>query len=496
MIYIQVSYSEKGFTTADNVMKKITAFPIPARALVSAGLLALSPLAQALMTETRVADAPFADPARFARELPDLGSSSSGSDQALEKRIAQAMKSIGEASMNSDEDKSLSSEAGAWAFNHFRDEAAKRVENEGQQLLSPYGQANLSLLVDSNGNFDGSSAQLLTPWQDNYQYLTFSQLGVEQTDDGLVGNAGLGQRWLTGSWRLGYNAFVDELFTENQRRGSLGAEAWSHYLRFSANYYQPLSGWRQRSSTQEMRMARGYDITTQGYLPFYQQLGVSLSYERYLGDNVDLFNSGTQSSNPAAIKVGVSYTPVPLFTLTASHKTADSGETQDQLGLKMNYQIGVALSKQLSADNVAAARSLSGSRYDAVTRSNLPVMEFRQRKTLSVFLATPPWQVQPGETLPLKLQIRQANPLKAISWQGDTQALSLTPPANNVSPDGWSIIVPAWDSSPEATNEYHLSVTVEDSRQQRVTSNWITLKLTPPVTLQSSGADSFNLMAP
>ena len=86
MIYIQVSYSEKGLTTADNVMKKITTFPIPARALVTAGLLALSPLAQALMTETRVADAPFADPARFARELPDLGSSSTGSDQALEKR--------------------------------------------------------------------------------------------------------------------------------------------------------------------------------------------------------------------------------------------------------------------------------------------------------------------------------------------------------------------------------------------------------------------------
>jgi hypothetical protein len=451
--------------------------------------------AQALTTDTRVADAPFDDPARFSQSLPDLGSTASD-DSALEKRVAQAMKTIGEASMSSDDDQSLGSEAGQWAFNHFRDEAAKRAETEGQQLLSPYGRASMSLMVDMKGDFSGTSAQLVTPWADNYRYLTFSQLGVEQTDYGLVGNAGVGQRWVAGHWRVGYNAFVDQMFESNQQRGSLGAEAWGDYLRFSANYYQPLSGWRDQNSLTEMRMARGYDITSQGYLPFYRQLGVSLSYEQYLGDNVDLFNSGTQGSNPSAIELGVSYTPVPLFTVTASHKTADTGETQDQFGLKMNYQIGVALSKQLSADNVAAARSLSGSRYDTVNRNNSPVMEFRQSKTLSVFLATPPWQVQPGETLPLKLQIRHANAIKAISWQGDTQALSLTPPASNTDPQGWSIIIPAWDSSEGASNEYRLSVTLEDSKQQRVTSNWITLKLVAPVTLQGEQQNPYDLMAP
>ncbi|BCQ44771.1 hypothetical protein ERHA55_22980 [Erwinia rhapontici] len=243
-------------------------------------------------------------------------------------------------------------------------------------------------------------------------------------------------------------------------------------------------------------MARGYDITTQGYLPFYRQLGVSLSYEQYLGNHIDLFNSGNATANPTAVSLGVNYTPVPLFTLSASHKEGDGGESQDQFALKMNYRIGVALSQQLSASNVAAAKSLSGSRYDQVNRNNSPVMEFRQRKTLSVFLATPPWQVQPGETLALKLQVRNSNAIKAVSWQGDTQALSLTPPADNASPNGWSIIAPAWDSSEGASNEYHLSVTLEDSKQQRVTSNWITLKLAQPVTLQPADTGSFDLMSP
>ena len=144
----------------------------------------------------------------------------------------------------------------------------------------------------------------------------------------------------------------------------------------------------------------------------------------------------------------------------------------------------MALSQQLNPDNVAAARFARGSRYDLVTRSNTPVLEFRQRKTLSVFLATPPWQLNAGESLPLKLQIRSAHPISKVSWQGDTQALSLTPGADPNDPQGWSIIMPAWDASPEANNSYRLSVTLEDSKQNRVTSNWITLQVQPPVMLE------------
>lgn len=105
------------------------------------------------------------------------------------------------------------------------------------------------------------------------------------------------------------------------------------------------------------------------------------------------------------------------------------------------------LAKQLSAGEVAATRSLRGSRYDSPERDNLPVMEFRQRKTLSVYLATPPWDLKPGETVMLKLQIRSKHGIRQIHWLGDTQALSLTSPANGNSSDGWSVIMPAWDDS-------------------------------------------------
>lgn len=457
----------------------------------------LIPDVHAFQTENHVPAAPFEDPARFSameQQLPSLGIEDS-QENAFSTRLAQMAKSIGEAS-NSDSDASFGQQAGVWAFNHFRDEVADRLIDEGQSLLSPYGTAQLALQVDMDGNFVGSGGQLLTPWQDNYQYLTFSQLGVTQTDDGLVGNAGLGQRWVVGNWLLGYNALVDRQFDSGLQRASLGTEAWSDFLRLSANYYAPLGGWRNSSSSQQNRMARGYDITTQGYLPFYRQLGVSVTWEQYLGDEVDLFNNGSLEKNPVAVKVGVNYTPVPLLTFTASHKEGENGQSQDQLGMRVTWRPGVALSKQLSADNVAQTRSLRGSRYDLVERNTTPVLEFRQRKTLSVFLATPPWQLTAGETLTLKLQIRAANRITAISWQGDTQALSLTPPANNTDPHGWTIIIPQWDSTPGASNQYRLSVTLEDEKQQRVTSNWITLQVTPAMTLQSPATDRFDVMQP
>jgi len=465
--------------------------------LIAPVLLVTQPV-RALQTETRVSETPFDDPARYRQSLealPTLGSSAE-QDEEWSRKLASVAKSIGEAS-NNDSNASFGQQAGVWAFNHLRDEVANRVESEGQSLLSPYGTAQLDLMVDMNGNFTGTGGDLFSALADENSMLTFSQLGLHDTGDGVVGNAGLGQRWDAGNWLLGYNGFLDRVFSSGLQRASLGTEAWSDNLRLSANYYMPLSGWKNLGDSQQQRMARGYDITSQTYLPFYRQLGVSVSYQQYLGENVDLFNSGNRYHNPSAMSFGLSYTPVPLVTLSATHKTSSAGETQDQLGLKLNYRFGVALRRQLDASNVDEARSLRGSRYDIVTRSDTPVLSFRQRKTLSVFLAPPPWQLNAGESLPLKLQVRASNPIKAVSWQGDTQALSLTPPANNADPQGWSVILPQWDDSPGASNEYRLSGTLEDNKQQRVTSNWITLKIQPPMAMDDPSADNrYDLMAP
>lgn len=409
--------------------------------------------------------------------LPDLGMTPTSNEG--EKHFAEMMKAFGEASMT-DNGLDAGEQAKQFAFEQVRDALSEQVNQQLETWLSPWGNASVNVQVDNEGNFNGSRGSWFIPWQDNTRYLTWSQLGLTQQDDGLVSNVGIGQRWARDGWLLGYNTFYDNLLDENLQRAGLGAEAWGEYLRLSANYYQPFASWQTHTDTLEQRMARGYDLSAEMRMPFYQHLNTRVSVEQYFGDSVDLFDSGTGYHNPVAVSLGLNYTPVPLVTVTAQHKQGESGVSQNNLGLNLNYRFGVPLKKQLSASEVAASQSLRGSRYDNPQRNNLPTMEYRQRKTLSVFLATPPWDLHAGETVALKLQVRSLHGVRHLTWQGDTQALSLTSGSDSDSIDGWTIIMPAWDSSEGATNRWRLSVVVEDEKGQRVSSNEITLALTEP----------------
>ncbi len=423
--------------------------------------------------------------------LPDLGLAKPTGES--EKHLAEMAKAFGEASMT-DNGLTTSEQARQFAFGKVRDAVSGEVNEQIESWLSPWGNASVDLLVDEEGKFNGSSGRWFIPWQDNNRYLSWSQLGLTQQTDGLVSNAGIGQRWVAGKWLLGYNTFYDNLLDENLQRAGLGAEAWGENLRLSANYYQPFASWRDSSDLQEQRMARGYDVTAKAWLPYFHHLNTSVSFEQYFGDNVDLFRSGTGYHNPIAVNLGLDYTPVPLLTFSAAHKQGESGVSQNNLGMKLNYRFGVPLKKQLSSDEVAATRSLRGSRYDPVERTSLPVMEFRQRKTLSVYLATPPWDLTPGETVVLKLQVRSTHGVRQLHWQGDTHALSLTSPANVNSEEGWSVIMPAWDASEGATNRWKLSVVVEDKDGQRVSSNEITLSLSQPLVALPDDDGGYQLL--
>ncbi len=153
--------------------------------------------------------------------LPDLGLAPE--TNAAEKHLARMAKAFGEASQT-DSALSPGQQARHFAFTRLRDAVSDTITSEAESLLSPYGSATVDLLVDEEGNFNGSSGSLFTPWQDNDRYLTWSQVGVSQQNDGLVGNAGIGQRWAAGHWRLGYNTFYDRLFDDDASRAGFGAE--------------------------------------------------------------------------------------------------------------------------------------------------------------------------------------------------------------------------------------------------------------------------------
>ncbi len=133
------------------------------------------------------------------------------------------------------------------------------------------------------------------------------------------------------------NTFIDHDLSRSHTRIGVGAEYWRDYLKLSANGYIRASGWKKSPDIEDYqeRPANGWDIRAEGYLPAWPQLGASLMYEQYYGDEVGLFGKDKRQKDPHAISAEVTYTPVPLLTLSAGHKQGKSCENDTRFGRKL-----------------------------------------------------------------------------------------------------------------------------------------------------------------
>lgn len=266
-------------------------------------------------------------------------------------------------------------------------QATSQTSASAEQWLSQFGTAQVQLNVDQNGNWDQSSIDLLTPLYDNKSALLFSQFGLRAPDSRVTGNMGLGVRtFYQKSWMFGANFFFDDDFSGNNRRVGIGAEAWTDYLKLSANTYISNTQWHdsQDFDDYQEKPADGFDLRAEGYLPAQPQLGAKVMYEQYYGDKVALFDTDHLQSNPSAITFGVNYTPVPLVTLATDYRRGQDSQDDLQFQLEFHYDFGHDWQYQITPENVALERSLAGSRYDLVERNNQIVMQYRKKEQAGV----------------------------------------------------------------------------------------------------------------
>ncbi|PHM62053.1 inverse autotransporter beta domain-containing protein [Xenorhabdus ishibashii] len=293
------------------------------------------------------------------------------------------------------------------------------VTSEAQKWLSQFGTARINFAIDNEGKLKNSSLDLLLPLYDNKaDWLFFSQLGYRNKDSRNTMNLGLGGRYFYEDWMYGLNTFYDyDLTGKNQRLG-LGGELWRDYVKVSANTYYRVSDWKNSRdfAGYHERTANGYDIRGEFFLPAYPNLGVKLSYEQYFGDQVTLFDRDTKQKDPNLAIMGLSYTPVPLFTLGVDYKQAAGGHSEAQFLANLSYKLGVPLSAQLSSENVALARQLAGSRYDLVERNNHIVLDHQAKPAAQ--LSLPDTVIgYSGNQQDVTVKFSSDSPAKQIRWE-------------------------------------------------------------------------------
>ncbi|MCI7299405.1 MAG: Ig-like domain-containing protein [Shigella dysenteriae] len=343
---------------------------------------------------------------------------------------------------------------------------ASSASAQATDWLSRWGTARVSLGVDEDFSLKSSSFEFLHPWYETPDNLVFSQYTLHRTDDRTQTNHGIGWRYFTPSWMSGVNMFIDHDLTRYHTRTGMGVEYWRDYLKLSGNGYLRLSNWRsapELDNDYEARPANGWDLRAEGWLPAWPQLGGKLVYEQYYGDEVALFGKDERQNDPHAITAGLSYTPVPLISFSAEQRQGKQGENDTRIGMELTLQPGHSLQKQLDPAEVAARRSLVGSRYDLVDRNNNIVLEYRKKELVRLTL-TDPLKGKPGEVKSLVSSLQTKYALKGY----DIEAASLQSAGGKVAVSGKDIQVTIppyrFTAMPETDNTYPIAVTAEDSK--------------------------------
>ncbi|EIY0693472.1 Ig-like domain-containing protein [Escherichia coli] len=378
------------------------------------------------------------------------------SSDNLEQQIASTSQQIGSLlaeDMNSEQ-----------AANMARGWASSQASGVMTDWLSRFGTARITLGVDEDFSLKNSQFDFLHPWYETPDNLFFSQHTLHRTDERTQINNGLGWRHFTPTWMSGINFFFDHDLSRYHSRAGIGAEYWRDYLKLSSNGYLRLTNWRsapELDNDYEARPANGWDVRAEGWLPAWPHLGGKLVYEQYYGDEVALFDKDDRQSNPHAITAGLNYTPFPLMTFSAEQRQGKQGENDTRFAVDFTWQPGSAMQKQLDPNEVAARRSLAGSRYELVDRNNNIVLEYRKKELVRLTL-TDPVTGKSGEVKSLVSSLQTKYALKGYN----VEATALEAAGGKVVTTGKDILVTLppyrFTSTPETDNTWPIEVTAED----------------------------------
>lgn len=373
------------------------------------------------------------------------------------------------------------------------------VNNEfnssAQQWLSQLGTARVQLNVNDDFTLEGSAVDVLASVAESKTSLLFTQLGARNKDSRNTVNIGIGARTFQNNWMYGANTFFDNDITGKNRRVGVGAEAWTDYLKLSANSYFGTTDWHQSRdfTNYDERPANGYDIRAEAYLPSHPQLGGKLIYEQYRGEEVALFGKDNRQKNPYALMAGINYTPIPLLTIGAEHRAGKDNQNDSSINAQLNYRLGESWQSHIAPSAVAATRTLAGSRYDLVERNNNIVLDYQKQDLIRLTLPESLTGLG-GNPVTVTAQVTAKNGLDRIEWD-TTSFIAAGGSMTATGKQSLTITLPAYQHAPSRSsgNTYTLRAMAYDSRGHVSNQAMTQIIVTPQ---QGSVSNSFTQANP
>ena len=237
-------------------------------------------------------------------------------------------------------------------------------------------EVSIDLREDSKPNYSILAVRELLKIDSGNIFTQFSLLETEQAnEEKIIGNFGLGSRKLLNEKTLlvGFNAFVDNDFSETNRRASIGLELRNSVLDFHSNIYKGLQ------DSDDERVLDGWDYRLASQVPYLHWSKIFINHYEW---------DGVLRDDIKGTKMGSEVILTKSLNLEVAYDDKDKKGLEDEWYAKIQLVHPPRNNGPTAMDGVSQVawkenKDMSGELLSKVKRNNKIMIEFKGSATVS-----------------------------------------------------------------------------------------------------------------
>ena len=237
-------------------------------------------------------------------------------------------------------------------------------------------EASIDLREHSKPNYSILAVRELLKLDSGNIFTQFSLFNTEQAnEEKIIGNFGLGSRKLfdDNTMLAGFNAFIDNDFSETNRRASIGFELRNSVLDFNSNIYEGLH------DSQDERVLDGWDYRLASQVPYLHWSKVFINHYEW---------DGVLRDDIKGTKMGSEMILTKSLNLEVAYDDKDKNGLEDEWYAKILFVHPPRDNGPTAMDGISQVawkenKDMSGELLSKVKRNNKIMIEFKGSATIS-----------------------------------------------------------------------------------------------------------------
>ena len=237
-------------------------------------------------------------------------------------------------------------------------------------------EASIDLREDSKPDYSILAVRELLKLDSGNIFTQFSLFNTEQAnEEKIIGNFGLGSRKLfdDNTMLAGFNAFVDNDFSETNRRASIGFELRNSVLDFNSNIYEGLQ------DSDDERVLDGWEYRLASQVPYLHWSKIFINHYEW---------DGVLRDDIKGTKMGSEIILTKSLNLEVAYDDKDKKGLEDEWYAKIQLVHPPINNGPTAMDGISDLawkenKDMSGELLSKVQRQNKIVVEFKGSSTIS-----------------------------------------------------------------------------------------------------------------